>query len=163
MMPLMNTFSRPEISGWKPAPSSMSAEMRPFTFTVPRRRLRDACHQLQRRALARSVAADDAVGRAGGHVERHALQRRKFLVRLQILDEAALQQRALQRRELFLPRVAAVDLRDVGQTSIAFMNSLHFFREGVAQAIEQEVPNRNSSTDPTPSATSHFQCPKGPG
>ena len=35
MMPLMNTFSRPEISGWKPAPSSMRAEMRPFTCTLP--------------------------------------------------------------------------------------------------------------------------------
>ena len=35
MMPLMKTFSRPEISGWKPAPSSMSAEMRPSTVTVP--------------------------------------------------------------------------------------------------------------------------------
>ena len=36
MMPLMKTFSRPEISGWKPAPSSISAEMRPSTVTVPR-------------------------------------------------------------------------------------------------------------------------------
>jgi hypothetical protein len=35
MMPLMKTFSRPEISGWKPAPSSISAEMRPSTVTVP--------------------------------------------------------------------------------------------------------------------------------
>jgi hypothetical protein len=35
MMPLMKTFSRPEISGWNPAPSSISAEMRPCTFTVP--------------------------------------------------------------------------------------------------------------------------------
>ena len=35
MMPLMNMFSRPEISGWNPAPSSISAEMRPSTFTVP--------------------------------------------------------------------------------------------------------------------------------
>ena len=35
MMPLMKTFSRPEISGWKPAPSSMRAEIRPSTFTVP--------------------------------------------------------------------------------------------------------------------------------
>jgi hypothetical protein len=35
MMPLMKTFSRPEISGWNPAPSSMSADTRPFTFTVP--------------------------------------------------------------------------------------------------------------------------------
>ena len=35
MMPLMKTFSRPEISGWNPAPSSISAEMRPRTVTVP--------------------------------------------------------------------------------------------------------------------------------
>ena len=35
MMPLMKTFSRPEISGWKPAPSSMSAEIRPLTVTLP--------------------------------------------------------------------------------------------------------------------------------
>ena len=35
MMPLMKTFSRPEISGWNPAPSSMSAEMRPSTTRLP--------------------------------------------------------------------------------------------------------------------------------
>ena len=35
MMPLMKTFSRPEISGWKPAPSSISAEIRPVTETRP--------------------------------------------------------------------------------------------------------------------------------
>ena len=35
MMPLMNTFSRPEISGWKPAPSSIRADTRPCTATVP--------------------------------------------------------------------------------------------------------------------------------
>jgi hypothetical protein len=28
-------FSRPVISGWKPAPSSISAAMRPFTETFP--------------------------------------------------------------------------------------------------------------------------------
>ena len=31
----MKTFSRPEISGWKPAPNSISAEIRPRTVTVP--------------------------------------------------------------------------------------------------------------------------------
>ncbi len=35
MIPLMKTFSRPEISGWKPAPSSIRAEIRPLTLTVP--------------------------------------------------------------------------------------------------------------------------------
>ncbi len=34
-MPLMTTFSRPVISGWKPAPSSISAVTRPSTATVP--------------------------------------------------------------------------------------------------------------------------------
>jgi len=33
--PLMTTFSRPEISGWNPAPSSMSAETLPSTRSVP--------------------------------------------------------------------------------------------------------------------------------
>ncbi len=62
MMPLMKTFSRPEISGWKPAPSSMSAEMRPSTVTLPVVGLRDAGHALEQRALAGAVPADDAVG-----------------------------------------------------------------------------------------------------
>ena len=33
--PLMNTFSRPLISGWKPAPSSIRADTRPPTRTWP--------------------------------------------------------------------------------------------------------------------------------
>jgi hypothetical protein len=36
MIPLIMTFSRPEISGWKPAPSSIRAETRPSTIRVPR-------------------------------------------------------------------------------------------------------------------------------
>ena len=36
MMPLIMTFSRPEISGWNPAPSSMSADTRPCTVRLPR-------------------------------------------------------------------------------------------------------------------------------
>ena len=35
MTPLITTFSRPEISGWKPAPSSMRAETLPSTRRVP--------------------------------------------------------------------------------------------------------------------------------
>jgi len=35
IIPLMKTFSRPEISGWKPAPSSMSAETRPERTRSP--------------------------------------------------------------------------------------------------------------------------------
>ena len=36
MIPLMATFSRPVISGWKPAPSSMSADTRPSMARLPR-------------------------------------------------------------------------------------------------------------------------------
>ena len=36
MIPLITTFSRPEISGWKPAPSSIRAETRPSTTRLPR-------------------------------------------------------------------------------------------------------------------------------
>ena len=36
MIPLTKMFSRPEKSGWNPAPSSSSAEIRPCTSTVPR-------------------------------------------------------------------------------------------------------------------------------
>ena len=35
MIALIATFSRPEISGWKPAPSSISAETRPSTTRLP--------------------------------------------------------------------------------------------------------------------------------
>ena len=77
-------------------------------------RLRDAGDELQRRALARSVPADDAVGRSLRHGERDVGERRKRLARLQVAHEAALQQRALERREL-TAGVAAIDLRDVRQ------------------------------------------------
>ena len=87
----------------------------PFDLHGSRRRLRDAGNQLQRRALAGSVASDDAVGAPGRHGERHALERGERLVGLQIVDEASGEQRALQRRKLLASRVSAIDLRDVGE------------------------------------------------
>ena len=62
MMPLMATFSRPLISGWKPAPSSISAETRPFTLQLAARGLRDARGQLEQGGLAGAVLADHAEG-----------------------------------------------------------------------------------------------------
>ncbi len=73
----------------------------------------DAGDALQHRALARAVAADDAVGAARGDLERHAAQRRERLLRLQIADQAAGEQRALDRREPLAVREAAVDLRHI--------------------------------------------------
>ena len=147
MMPLMKTFSRPEISGWKPAPSSISAEMRPSHRHRAARRLGDAGDELQQRALAGAVAADDAERAPLRHRQRDVVQRRERLVGLQVLDEAARQQRALQRRELLAPAVAAVDLRDVRDLDARAAS--HLLRERVAQPIEQPVARRGTApTEP---------------
>src|ERR1700730_6379782 len=119
----------------------------------------DAGHQLQRGALARPVAADDAVGLPRRHVERHALQCRKFLFRLQILDKAALQQGALERRELLAPRIAAIDLRDVDELDGVHTSSANESRS----RSNRKYPNRNSSAEAKPRPMSHFQWPKSPG
>jgi hypothetical protein len=74
----------------------------------------DAGHQFQRRALAGSVAPDDAHRAAHGHGHRQVGQRRERLVRPQIAGQAALQEGALQRGEV-PPIVAAVDLADAGE------------------------------------------------
>ena len=79
----------------------------------PRRRFRNAGHQLQHRALARPVAADDTERPPGRYREGHVPHGGKRLVRLQVANQAARQQRALQRRKLTAPAVAAVDLRGV--------------------------------------------------
>ena len=78
------------------------------------RRLRDARDELQRRALARSVAPDDAVGGTLRHVEGHIGERGERFIRRQIAKDAPLQQRALERGELFAA-VAPVDFRHVDQ------------------------------------------------
>ena len=73
---LRKTLSRPDSSGWKPAPSSSSADIRLCTLTVPGVRLEDAGHALQQRRLARAVLADDAEHLAFLHVERDVLRAR---------------------------------------------------------------------------------------
>ena len=55
-----NTLSRPESSGWKPAPSSSSADIRLRHVHAAGVRLEDAGHALEQGRLARSVLADDA-------------------------------------------------------------------------------------------------------
>ena len=93
--------------------------MRPLTFTVPRRRLGDAGDELQQRALARAVPADDAERPPLGHGKRHVAARAANVSSgRRLRDQAARQQRALQRRELLALAVAAVDFRRV-VTSIA--------------------------------------------
>ncbi len=127
------------------------------------RGFRNAGDKLERGALPRSVPADDGVGPARGYAERHALERRKRFFGLQILNEAALQQGALQRRELLPSGVPAVHLRDVGQLDRVHGTSPHTSSANESRRrSNRKYANRNSSPDPTVSASSHFQWPKSP-
>jgi hypothetical protein len=73
----------------------------------------DAGHAFEQRALAGSIAADHAVGAAFRHRERHAAQRLEGFVRLQIAQQAAVEDRRLERSELLLLGVPPVHLRHV--------------------------------------------------
>ena len=73
-------------SGLKPAPSSSSAETRPFTATVPDGGLQNAGDDLQQRALAGAVLADDAEGLAALDLEADIVQRPEILVALQPVE-----------------------------------------------------------------------------
>ena len=63
--PFRKMFSRPVSSGWKPVPTSSRLATRPHSSTRPRGRLGDAAQDLEQRALAGAVAADDAEDLAG--------------------------------------------------------------------------------------------------
>ena len=115
MMPLMKTFSRPEISGWNPAPSSISAEIRPshaygarlVGFVMPATSLSAVLLPDPLRPMTPSVCPF-------GTVNDTSSQRRKGLRRAQVAQDAALKQRALQRREV-AAAVPAIDLGDVDE------------------------------------------------
>src|SRR5262249_52433346 len=123
------------------------------------RRLRDSRDELQRRALAGSIPADDAVRGAFWYGKRHIGERREHFAGLQVAQNASLQQRALERGEL-PSAVATVDFRDVierdrvrGHTASA--------NESRSRSNTQYAP-RNRINDTPPSASSHRQCPIGP-
>ena len=73
--PLSTTFSREVSSGLKPTPSSMNGASRPAIRIAPGVGAVDARHDLQQRALARAVAADDPEELALVDVEGDAAQR----------------------------------------------------------------------------------------
>ena len=85
-----------------------------------------------------------------------SLSAAKRFVRLQIAQEAALQQRTLQRREL-PAGVPAVDLGDVDELD---GGASHGLRERVTQAIEQPVAGEEDGDRPRPSASSDLAWPK---
>ena len=74
-------FSRPVNSGWKPAPSSISADTRPRTETCPVVGLRMPAEHLEQRGLAGAVRADDPDHPAAAEVEAHVAERPELLAR----------------------------------------------------------------------------------
>src|SRR5262249_14771003 len=110
--------------------------------------------ELEQRALARSVAADHAEGSSLRNREADIVERGERLVRPEARDEAAGQQRALQRGELLALAVPAVDLGCANH----FDRGRHTSSANVSRSRSNiQYANRKKQTDPTPSATSHFQ------
>src|SRR5690349_17744427 len=72
--------------------------------------LADAGDKLEHRALAGAVAADDAERAAGRNVEGDPVEGPKYLVRLEILQQASAEQCALERCELLAPAGLLVGL-----------------------------------------------------
>jgi hypothetical protein len=110
----MKTFSRPEISGWKPAPSSISAEMRPSTFTVPSEGLVIPATSFKSVLFPDPLRPMTPSVRPLGTVRLTSFSAVNVSSGPQVPDQAARQQGALQRRELLALAVAAVDLRNAG-------------------------------------------------
>ena len=79
-MPLMRMLSRAVSSGLKPTPSSMNGESRPLTAHVPVSWRIDAGDDLEQRALAAAVRADDPEELARLDAEADVLQRVLLLV-----------------------------------------------------------------------------------
>ena len=116
------------------------------------RRFRDAGNDLERRALPGSVPADDAVGDALRYRERHVGQRRERFVGPKVAENAALQERALQRGEL-PAAVAPVDLRDVRQLDRLHTTSAKESR----RRSNSQYPARKTPMDTAPRASSQRQ------
>ena len=112
-MPLMKTFSRPEISGWKPAPSSISADTRPFTWTVPDVGLPMPAISFSIVLLPEPLRPTMPKVLPGATSNDTPFSASNTSSGCRSLQDAPGQQRALQRRELLAPAVAAIDLADV--------------------------------------------------
>ncbi len=145
MTPLMTTFSRPEISGWKPAPSSMSAETFPSTAIRPDGGLEEAGDELQERGLAAAVRPDDAERLAARDRERHVRERGHDLGRRERRRQRAPEERRLERAERARPPPLAVALREpLGATTAD---------GGLHTASGYESRSRSKSAYPRKNAT----------
>ena len=74
---VQQTLSRPVNSGLNPAPSSSKRCDSALHPRFAGARMENAGEQLQRRALARSILADDTEGLATADVERYVMKRVK--------------------------------------------------------------------------------------
>ena len=138
MIPLMNTFSRPEISGWNPAPSSISAEIRPFTVTVPCDGLVIPATSLSIVLLPEPLRPMTPRVQPAGTVNDTSRTAVKVSSGLRSRIRLPPKQRALQRRELSLVPELAVDLRGVDDFDGVHGHS-DFLGKRIPQPVEHPV------------------------
>ena len=112
-------------SGLKPAPSSSSAATRPWITAVPEVGCRMPGDDLQQRALARPVLADDAEGLAAFHVEADVVQRPKILMALQAVE-----------RQQFLQPVARLVVNRVAFGDSFELDGVHNQQSSVSAPLQ---------------------------
>src|SRR5205814_501866 len=130
-------------------------------------RLEDAGDELEQRRLSGAVAPDDAEGLAAVDGEGDVLHRLHARLRLQL--HVALEQRALQRRELRAPAPLAVGLVDVLQRDgelrhnaiMTGLRGLEVARPHPPQDRETPRP-RNLVRSPRPTYPANARTPSPP-
>ena len=127
-----------------------------------RRGLADAGNQLQHRALARSVAADDAERLPGGDVEASRPSAPRTSRRAGGRPARCPRAARSSASRILPPAVAAVELVNV--TDLDRVRPSHFFRERVAQPVEDEVADDETpASDAAPTTSSRRHPANGPG
>ena len=113
-MPLMSTFSRPLISGWKPAPELDEGGDAPVArVRLPRVGLVIPARSFRSVDLPEPFSPMTPKVEPVGHLEGDAFEGGEGLVGLEVGEQAAGEERALQGLELVLVEEPAVDLGDV--------------------------------------------------
>ncbi len=111
-------FSRPVSSGMKAGADFEQAGDAAAQGDAPLGRLGDAGQDLEQRALAGAVAADDAEDLALAHLEVDILERPEFLDRVALHDLPAAQEIAGLAAEI--PQLLANDIAQCGVTGLPF-------------------------------------------
>ncbi len=151
--PLIATFSRPEISGWNPAPSSMRAETRPSTARLPREGFVMPATSLSSVDLPEPFSPMTPKADPFGTSNETPSSAVKVSSGPQVREHAPGQERALERLELVAVGEAPVALRDVPRddggvrhTSSGSVSRRRSNRK--APAAKARIPTRSARNSP---------------